>query len=218
MLLFACNSIHIIQITSDISPNYWGFFYNQWDYYTRKIFTNMSISFFSYKLFYFLKEEFLQIQQVTDEDFNLSTPQYKSERPSNSKCKGKDKVFLLNKRMKRKKNFNTYLTQHKVKLCISLFHFVSLQQTEVGSTQQMVLQKYKKHHIKNYQTHDFKESCQKHHIKNDSCKSRLNPTNGSKKIQYQKYRIKNYSDKWSIKANFCFSAKMFIQRGQMLPD
>lgn len=165
MLLFACNSIQIIQITSDISPNYWVFFYNQWDYYTRKIFTNMSISFFSYKLFYFLKEEFLKIQKVTDVEFNLSTPQYKSDRPSNSKCKGKDKVFLLNKRMKRKKFFNTYLTQHKVKLCISLFHFVSLQQTEVGSTQQMVLQKYKKHHIKNYQTHDFKESCQKHHIK-----------------------------------------------------
>lgn len=34
-----------------------------------------------------------------------------------------------------------YLTQHKVKLCISLVHFVSLQEAEVGTTQQVILQR-----------------------------------------------------------------------------
>lgn len=175
----------------------------------------MSISFFSYKLF-FGKEELKYSKLLTKNLIYLLLIINQKDLLTQS-TKGKTKSFFWIKEWK-EKNFNTYLTQHKVKLCISLFHFVSLQQTEVGSTQQMVLQKYKKHHIKNYQTHDFKESCQKHHIKNDSSKSRLNPTNGSKNIQYQKYHIKNYSDKWSIKANFCFSAKMFIQRGQMLPD
>lgn len=78
-----------------ISQDYWLYFYNQWDYYTWRIFTNMSIPFFSYNIlgFFWNRRITYKIQQVNTEEFNLSTPQYKSEKPSNSMWKGKESFF-----------------------------------------------------------------------------------------------------------------------------
>lgn len=83
-----------------ISQDYWLYFYNQWDYYTRRIFTNMSIPFFSYNIlgFFGIEELLTKYSKLTLKNLIYLLLNINQKNLLTQCEKGKS-LFFLNRRM-----------------------------------------------------------------------------------------------------------------------